>query len=108
MDTLTHALSGALLARATEPKAPRTDQLPRRLRMWVGFWAAAFPDSDFIVRFTDPLTYLARHRHSHPGRRNHGLRHHGLRAILDVAGADSDNVHHRSVLHCDHRRGTDC
>jgi inner membrane protein len=62
MDTLTHALSGALLARATKPKAPRADQLPGRLRMWVGFWAAAFPDSDFIFRFTDPLTYLALHR----------------------------------------------
>jgi inner membrane protein len=62
MDTLTHALSGALLARATEPKTPRTDQLPRRLRMWVGFWAAAFPDSDFIVNFINPLSYLALHR----------------------------------------------
>jgi inner membrane protein len=30
--------------------------------MWVGFWAAAFPDSDFIVRFIDPLTYLTTHR----------------------------------------------
>ena len=62
MDTLTHALSGALLARATEPKNPRPDQLPRRLRMWVGFWAAAIPDSDFITRFIDPLTYLTMHR----------------------------------------------
>lgn len=62
MDTLTHALSGALVARATEPKTLRPDQLPRRLRMWVGFWAAAFPDADFIVRFVDPLTYLALHR----------------------------------------------
>jgi inner membrane protein len=62
MDTITHALSGALLARATEPKAARTNQLPRRLRMWVGFWAAAFPDADFVVRFIDPLTYLAWHR----------------------------------------------
>ena len=62
MDTLTHALSGALLARATEPKDPRSDQLPRRARLWVGFWAAAFPDSDFITRFIDPLTYLTVHR----------------------------------------------
>lgn len=62
MDTLTHALSGALLARATEPKRPRPDQLPRRLRMWVGFWAAVFPDSDFIFRFIDPLAYLTWHR----------------------------------------------
>lgn len=66
MDTLTHALSGALLARATESSSynsgPRAGQLPRRLRMWVGFWAAAFPDSDFIVNFIDPLTYLTTHR----------------------------------------------
>ena len=62
MDTLTHALSGALLARVTEPNNPRPDQLPRRTRMWVGFWAAAFPDSDFITRFVDPLTYLTVHR----------------------------------------------
>lgn len=62
MDTLTHALSGALLARATEPKSPRAGQLPRRTRMWVGFWAAAFPDSDFVLRLIDPLTYLTAHR----------------------------------------------
>jgi inner membrane protein len=62
MDTLTHALSGALLARATEPATPRADQLPRRLRMWIGFWSAAFPDSDFVLRVIDPLTYLTLHR----------------------------------------------
>ncbi len=62
MDTLTHALSGALLARATEPKKPRSGQLPRRTRLWIGFIAAAFPDSDFITRFIDPLTYLTTHR----------------------------------------------
>ena len=62
MDTLTHALSGALAARATEPAHRRPDQLPRRTRMWIGFWAAAFPDSDFIVRFIDPLLYLTTHR----------------------------------------------
>ncbi|MBI3547025.1 MAG: metal-dependent hydrolase [Gammaproteobacteria bacterium] len=62
MDTLTHALSGALLGRATEAKTPRADQLPRRTRMWVGFVAAAFPDSDFVASFIDPLTYLTTHR----------------------------------------------
>ena len=62
MDTITHALSGALLARATEPEAPRPDQLPRRARMWVGFLAAAFPDSDFALLFLNPLTYLTTHR----------------------------------------------
>src|SRR3990172_8541605 len=62
MDTLTHALSGALLARATEPKDPRPGQLPRRARLWGGLWGAAFPDSDFITHFIDPLTYLTVHR----------------------------------------------
>lgn len=62
MDTLTHALSGALLGRATEAKSPRSDQLPRRTRMWIGFLAAAFPDSDFVARFIDPFTYLTTHR----------------------------------------------
>lgn len=61
MDTLTHALSGALLARATEPKADRA-VLPRRTRMAAGFWAAAFPDIDFVLRFVDPLTYVTAHR----------------------------------------------
>lgn len=60
MDTLTHALSGALLARATEPTGAPT--VPRRTRMAVMFWAAAFPDSDFVLRFIDPLTYLTTHR----------------------------------------------
>src|SRR3990172_3214882 len=62
MDTLTHALSGALVARATQPNDPRPDRLPRRTRMWVGFLAAAFPDSDFALLFLDPLTYLTTHR----------------------------------------------
>ena len=48
MDTLTHALSGALLARATAPAVPRPDQLNLRLRMTTGFLSAAFPDSDFV------------------------------------------------------------
>src|SRR6185436_5818849 len=62
MDTLTHALSGALLARATEPATPRADELPRWLRMTVGFFAAAFPDADFVINFIDPFTYLTTHR----------------------------------------------
>lgn len=61
MDTLTHALSGALLARAAEPPLG-TATVPRRVRMTVAFWSAAFPDSDFILRFIDPLTYLTTHR----------------------------------------------
>ena len=61
MDTLTHALSGALIARTTEPSGG-SGVLPGRTRLAVGFWAAAFPDSDFVLRFVDPLTYLTTHR----------------------------------------------
>jgi inner membrane protein len=62
MDTLTHALSGALLARATAPTMLRSGELTVRARMTVGFVAAAFPDSDFVLRLFDTLTYVALHR----------------------------------------------
>ena len=63
MDTLTHALSGVLLARATAPTAPRADQLTLRSRLLVGFVAGAFPDSDVVIRlFSDVITYLNLHR----------------------------------------------
>ncbi len=62
MDTLTHALSGALLARATAPAVPRPDQLNLRLRMTTGFLSAVFPDSDFVLRLVDTLTYLNFHQ----------------------------------------------
>jgi len=63
MDTLTHALSGALLARATAPTASRIDQLSLRSRLLVGFLAGAFPDSDVVIRlFGDVITYLNLHR----------------------------------------------
>jgi len=62
LDTLTHALSGALLARATAPAAPRPEQLNIRLRTTIGFLSAIFPDSDFILRLVDTLTYLNFHQ----------------------------------------------
>lgn len=63
MDTLTHALSGTLLARATAPPKPQDAQLALGERVLVGTLAAAFPDSDFILRWlTDLLTYLNWHR----------------------------------------------
>ncbi len=62
MDTLTHALSGALLARATAPRQAQPGALSLRARMWMGFAAAAFPDSDFVFRWVDDLTYLNLHR----------------------------------------------
>ncbi|SOD42084.1 metal-dependent hydrolase [Nitrosovibrio sp. Nv4] len=62
MDTLTHALSGALLARATAPVGHYAGQLTIRARMTVGFVAAAFPDCDFVLRLFDTLTYVSLHR----------------------------------------------
>lgn len=72
MDTLTHALSGALLARALTPSA--SAQRDRASERWfgppvpvghavaVGFFAAAFPDADFALRFVSDLAYLRGHR----------------------------------------------
>ena len=60
MDTLTHALSGALLARATAPKDAPPRSLPRRIA--AGFFACAAPDLDFVVGFIGPVQYLELHR----------------------------------------------
>ncbi len=60
MDTLTHALSGALLARATAPKDAPPRSLPRRVA--AGFFASAAPDLDFVVGFVGPVEYLLSHR----------------------------------------------
>ncbi len=60
MDTLTHALSGALLARATAPKDAPPRSLPRRVA--AGFFACAAPDLDFVVAFAGPVEYLENHR----------------------------------------------
>ena len=61
MDTLTHALSGALLARATAP-TDAANALPLRRRLAIGALAAAFPDSDVVVSWLSPLAYLYQHR----------------------------------------------
>ncbi|MDX5411325.1 MAG: metal-dependent hydrolase [Thauera sp.] len=60
MDPLTHALSGALLARAGAPR--RRPSLPLRLHMAAGFGAALFPDIDFALRLFGTLTYLNQHQ----------------------------------------------
>jgi inner membrane protein len=63
VDTLTHALSGALLARATARE--RTDDpraLPLGRRLLVGFLAAAAPDLDFVIGYLGPIEYLYHHR----------------------------------------------
>lgn len=50
MDTLTRALSGALLARATALREVTREALPLGRRMTVGFFAATFPDGDGSLR----------------------------------------------------------
>ena len=60
MDTLTHALSGALMARATAPSDAPPRSLPRRVA--AGFFAAAAPDLDFVLGLVSPLLYLEQHR----------------------------------------------
>jgi inner membrane protein len=62
VDTLTHALSGALVAGCVQ--APRASRfhLPLGRRMVVGAAAAAFPDIDFALRLWDTLTYLNWHQ----------------------------------------------
>ncbi len=62
MDTLTHALSGALIARATARKDPAPGALPTGRRVLVGFFAAAFPDADVLLSYVSPLAYLYHHR----------------------------------------------
>jgi inner membrane protein len=72
MDTLTHALSGALLARAASP-SPRREASRRELRVFgpripvwqavaVGFVAAAFPDGDVVLKLVSDVAYLRGHR----------------------------------------------
>jgi inner membrane protein len=60
VDTLTHALSGALLARATARKDAPPRSLPRRLA--AGFLACAAPDLDWVVALLGPMEFLAYHR----------------------------------------------
>jgi inner membrane protein len=60
MDTLTHALSGALLGRATAQQGLSPASLRRRVA--AGFLAAAAPDLDFVVSFVGTLEYLLNHR----------------------------------------------
>lgn len=62
MDTLTHALSGALLARAAQPARARSGALSPQARVLSAFAAAAFPDCDFALRLVDTLTYLNWHQ----------------------------------------------
>lgn len=60
MDTLTHALSGALAVRATAPRADSGH--PAWQRPAVGAIACAFPDLDVVLSAVSPLAYLTQHR----------------------------------------------
>ena len=60
MDTLTHALSGALLARATA--GIEKPALPTGRRVAIGALVAAFPDLDVVTSWISPLSYLYNHR----------------------------------------------
>ena len=60
MDTLTHALSGALAARATAPGDAPPRSLPRRIA--AGFFACAAPDLDFVAGLFGPIEYVELHR----------------------------------------------
>lgn len=59
MDTLTHAISGAVIGAATG----RSNAAEMRHRALWGALFAAFPDSDIVMAlFTDHFTYLNEHR----------------------------------------------
>jgi inner membrane protein len=59
VDPVTHALSGALLARATAPKKAR---IPVAARVAAGLFSAVFPDVDWVLNFVSPAAYLTGHR----------------------------------------------
>lgn len=62
MDTLTHALSGALLGRAIAPRHPAPGAPGVAQYTLAGGLAAAFPDSDVLFSLASPLAYLLNHR----------------------------------------------
>jgi inner membrane protein len=78
MDTLTHALSGALLARALTPSRRPTPLGAATTARWTDSWfgppipplqavaigaaAATFPDLDFVLSWVSDLAYLRGHR----------------------------------------------
>ncbi len=63
MDNLTHALSGALLAKAVAPKTIRPGSPTHGQRMLASVVATGVvPDLDFVVTWISPLSYLFHHR----------------------------------------------
>jgi inner membrane protein len=59
MDTLTHALIGALVVRATRPRPGRSGRIDSGTALLAGGLAAAFPDIDYLSFWVAPLTCLA-------------------------------------------------
>ena len=63
MDTLTHGLAGALLARALPSTGDETlDRTLARREGWVGFLAAMFPDADVFPSPFSAEFYITQHR----------------------------------------------
>lgn len=62
MDNLTHALSGALIARATAPPPAPSVTIPLGRRIALGVVAASLPDLDIVFSLLSPLAYLYNHR----------------------------------------------
>ena len=63
MDTLTHGLAGALLARSLPSTGNEDlDRTLARREAWVGFLAAMFPDADVFVSPFSAEFYITQHR----------------------------------------------
>ncbi|HEX7529327.1 MAG TPA: metal-dependent hydrolase, partial [Thermoanaerobaculia bacterium] len=63
MDTLTHGLAGALLARSLPSTGDEDlDRTLARREAWVGFLAAMFPDADVFVSPFSAEFYITQHR----------------------------------------------
>jgi len=58
MDTVTHALLGAVVVRAAFPAQGSAHPFTNRQRLLAGAVAGAFPDIDFLASWVDPMIYL--------------------------------------------------
>jgi len=59
MDTITHALIGASLAHASQPRKVSGHHLKLSHRISLGALAAAFPDIDYATYLIDPLSFIS-------------------------------------------------
>jgi inner membrane protein len=62
VDNITHALSGALIARVTAPRPQPGITIPLGRRVVLGTIAASLPDLDYVIGWFSPLAYLLSHR----------------------------------------------